>query len=403
MQSRCRHNADLNLAQGCCKVSDQAVLLVTNILLGLVLNLALLFVAREYPATLRKSQRVWAGAGLCMVLAWLLLGMRSMGANVGSVIAANAVLGFGLAEYSRALRQFSGRQSRLSVSIVSAVLFAVITAMVYYFEINRDLRAAVINLLVIAMLSYMFVEARRTLEFSPIATKLTMSAIVAFALILLVRTGYLLANMTQMPIEQMQQTVAQQLISAGLTACFALLTFTFSIMCKERLTNELHRLVRYDSLTGTLNRLPWRTEFNTQFERGRQFSILLFDIDHFKSVNDAHGHSAGDAVLQSIAACAKVSFGEQVGRLGGEEFAVIVPTLCEARALELSERFRSAVSDLKIVHGSETLNTTISLGVADATCFANTKDLLKAADDAMYAAKRQGRNISVAASSLVAV
>ncbi len=381
-------------------MSDQAVLLVTNILLGLVLNLALLFVAREYPATLRKSQRVWAGAGLCMVLAWLLLGLRSMGANVISVIAANAVLGFGLAEYARALRHFSGRQAQMTRSIASALVFAVITALVYYFDVNRDLRAAVINLLAVAMLSYVFVEARRTSEFSPMATQLTMVAVAAFILILLVRSGYLVANMAALSPLELQHTLPQQLISAGLTACFALLTFVFSIMCKERLTDELHRLVRYDSLTGALNRAPWRTEFNSHFTCGRQFSILLFDIDHFKSVNDAYGHSAGDAVLQSIAASARALFGERVGRLGGEEFAVIVPAMSEAHALELGERFRGTVSDLKIVHGDETLNTTISLGVADSTGFENTKDLLKAADDAMYAAKRQGRNISVAASSL---
>ena len=82
---------------------------------------------------------------------------------------------------------------------------------------------------------------------------------------------------------------------------------------------------------------------------------------------------------------------------------MIVPLMSEAQALELGERFRSAVSDLKIVYGSETLTTTISLGVAEATGFASTKDLLKAADDAMYAAKRQGRNVSVVASSLLAV
>ena len=381
-------------------MSDQAVLLVTNILLGLVLNLALLFVAREYPATLRKSQRVWAGAGLCMVLAWLLLGLRAMGANALSVIAANAVLGFGLAEYSRALQQFSGRQAELSRSIASSLIFAVITALLYYFDVNRDLRAAVINIMAMAMLCYVLVEARHTLEFSPMATKLTMIAVAAFALILLLRSSYLVANMASVPLLMQQHIVAQQLISAGLTACFALLTFAFSIMCKERLTNELHRLVRYDSLTGALNRAPWRTEFNSHFERGRQFSILLFDIDHFKSVNDAYGHSAGDAVLQSIVACARVLFGERVGRLGGEEFAVIVPLMSESRALELGERFRSAVSDLKIIYGSETLTTTISLGVADATGFVSTKDLLKAADDAMYAAKRKGRNVSVVASSL---
>ncbi len=399
----CRHNRIRNLAQGCCKVSDQAVLLVTNILLGLVLNLALLFVAREYPAMLRKSQRVWAGAGLCMVLAWLLLGLRAMGANALSVIAANAVLGFGLAEYARALQQFSGRKAEVRRSLAASLMFAVITALLYHFDVNRDLRAAVINVLAIAMLSYVFVEARRTLEFSPMATKLTMIAVAAFGLILLLRSSYLLANMAITPALILQQTVAQQLISAGLTACFALLTFAFSIMCKERLTNELHRLVRFDSLTGTLNRAPWRTEFNAHFERGRAFSILLFDIDHFKSVNDAYGHSAGDAVLQAIAACARGLFGELVGRLGGEEFAVIVPAMSEVQALELGERFRNAVSNLKIAHGTETLNTTISLGVADAMSLGNTKDLLKAADDAMYAAKRQGRNVSVTASSLLAL
>ena len=385
------------------EVSDQAVLLVTNILLGLVLNLALLFVAREYPATLRRSQRIWAVAGLCMVLTWLLLGLRAMGANVLAVIAANAVLGFGLAEYARALQQFSGRKALLLRSLVTSLIFAVVTSLLYYFDVNRDLRAVVINVLTIAMLSYVFFEVRRTAEFSPIATKLTMAAVAAFALILVLRSGYLLANFVALPALIQQQTLAQQLISAGLTACFALLTFAFSIMCKERLTNELHRLVRYDSLTGTLNRAPWRTEFNAHFERGRQFSILLFDIDHFKSVNDAYGHSAGDAVLQSIATCARGLFGELVGRLGGEEFAVIVPAMGEAQALELGERFRNAVSNLKIVHGTETLNTTISLGVADAMSLGNTKDLLKAADDAMYAAKRKGRNVSVTASSLLAL
>ena len=73
----------------------------------------------------------------------------------------------------------------------------------------------------------------------------------------------------------------------------------------------------------------------------------------------------------------------------------------ESHALELGERFRCAVSHLKIIHGTETLNTTISIGVADATSFETPKDLLKAADDAMYAAKRRGRNVSVAASSLL--
>jgi diguanylate cyclase (GGDEF)-like protein len=391
-------------------VPEQVVLLVTNILLGLVLNLALLFVARDYPETLRKSQRVWAGAGLWMVFAWLLLGLRAMGASPVSVIAANFALGFGLVEYARALRMFCGASAKIKWSFFFGIVFALVTALLYQLEINRDLRAAVINLLAIGILGYVVLQAKRSISFSPSASKLMMFAVTAFAAILVLRVGYLTANMSltgifsaaQSAVDRIvtPQSAPQQLMNAALTACFALLTFSFSIMCKERLTAELHRMVRFDSLTGALNRAPWRAEFNAHFEQGRQFSILLFDIDHFKSVNDQHGHSAGDAVLQSISACARALFGERVGRLGGEEFAVIVRVEAEMQALQAAERFRRAVSHLRIVHGSEILIATISLGVADARHYDSPKDLLKAADDAMYAAKRRGRNISVAATSM---
>lgn len=386
------------------------MLLVTNILLGLVLNLALLFVARDYPVTLRKSQRVWAGAGLWMVLAWLLLGMRAMGYNPISVVAANFALGFGLIEYARALQMFCAIKAGIKRSFYFGIAFALITALLYRLDTNRDLRAAVINTLAICVLIYVMLQARRSLTFSPSAAKLMMCAIASFAAILALRVAFLIANMSQTGVLSAgvsavgqvatPQSVPLQLMNAALTACFALLTFSFSIMCKERLTAELHRMVRFDSLTGTLNRAPWRAEFNAQFEQGQDFSILLFDIDHFKSVNDQHGHSAGDAVLQSITACARALFGERVGRLGGEEFAVIVRAENEAQALESGERFRRAVSHLQIVHGSDTLNATISLGVADACHYQSPKDLLKAADDAMYAAKRLGRNLSVAATAM---
>jgi diguanylate cyclase (GGDEF)-like protein len=232
-----------------------------------------------------------------------------------------------------------------------------------------------------------------------VSSRLMLSVLAALSVIQIIRVLYIALTMPS-PAGSVLQSVPQQLLTAASTAGFALLAFAFSITCNERLNTELARRVRYDSLTGTLNRAPWRAEFDTQFERQETFSVLLFDIDHFKAVNDQYGHDAGDAVLLAIAACARALFGEHVGRLGGEEFAVMMPDTSEAQGHALAERFRRAVSHLIIVHAKDTIKATISIGIAEVSRFSSAKSALKAADDAMYAAKRAGRNISLAASTL---
>jgi diguanylate cyclase (GGDEF)-like protein len=155
----------------------------------------------------------------------------------------------------------------------------------------------------------------------------------------------------------------------------------------------------HDHLTGLLNRRVLLSFAQQELDRsvrdGRAVTAILCDVDHFKSVNDTYGHAVGDKVLVEIServrsACRSY---DQVGRYGGEEFLVIA-SACEAvEAAKLAERIRQSVAERPIDLGSaEALPCALSLGIAVAGPSSRVEDLLSAADQALYQAKRNGRN-----------
>jgi diguanylate cyclase (GGDEF)-like protein len=124
---------------------------------------------------------------------------------------------------------------------------------------------------------------------------------------------------------------------------------------------------------------------------------MMLDIDHFKSINDAHGHAVGDQVLRQFAGTLQEQLhdGELFARLGGEEFVVVLPGLAPDRAKFTAERLRRAVQDLHVVQAEQPLQITVSIGLAGcaADMPAPTLDeLLARADQALYRAKAHGRN-----------
>ncbi|NIA07402.1 MAG: diguanylate cyclase [Actinobacteria bacterium] len=123
-------------------------------------------------------------------------------------------------------------------------------------------------------------------------------------------------------------------------------------------------------------------------------SFIMADIDHFKQVNDTHGHSAGDRLLQRVAQAivGQCRQTDLPARYGGEEFAVIVPGEDASDAFYLADRCRRAVEAVTLELGPDTLRTTASFGVADATGSSSGQDLIQAADEALYRAKQLGRN-----------
>lgn len=160
-------------------------------------------------------------------------------------------------------------------------------------------------------------------------------------------------------------------------------------------TDDLRRLLTQDHLTGAVNRATFQQLFEREYRAWREYgaplSLIMLDIDHFKRVNDTYGHATGDLVLRRFAeTIAKAIRPSDVfARLGGEEFAVLLPAKSLSEAAEIAERLRSLVADMRIETPQGDLAITVSLGCA--TALPNS-DLLRSADEALYAAKRSGRD-----------
>jgi two-component system cell cycle response regulator len=165
------------------------------------------------------------------------------------------------------------------------------------------------------------------------------------------------------------------------------------------LNSKLERMATTDELTGLANRREALNRLNeswaTSTRHDQPLSCIVLDIDHFKQFNDTYGHDVGDLVLRETArALARSSrTGETVCRFGGEEFLVVCPNATVGAVTEAAERLRAAVEANKIKRRDQQLTITVSLGVAGRDDdVATPDDLLKAADEALYAAKRSGRN-----------
>ena len=158
-----------------------------------------------------------------------------------------------------------------------------------------------------------------------------------------------------------------------------------------------------DALTGTLNRAAWRSRLEQSAadmrDAGKTMSVLFFDIDLFKLVNDSLGHAAGDECLKAVARTVadELRGGDILGRLGGEEFAVILPTAKRIHAIAVAERIRTAVQERCAIVGEDQVELTVSVGAAEYLGPDESFDsLMERADRAMYNAKGSGRNIVVA-------
>jgi len=187
-----------------------------------------------------------------------------------------------------------------------------------------------------------------------------------------------------------------------------LLNLVLAYMVIQRLVSRLHHLSHRDTLTGLLNRralYPLLLREAHRLRRGGEgYALLMIDIDHFKRVNDNHGHAAGDAALVSIAQILRGVGREldQVARLGGEEFCLLLPGTDRDGALHLGQRVRDAVAQAAW-HGLQH-PLTVSVGVAAALDADEAPDSVMArADAALYRAKAEGRDRVVMAQPRVAV
>jgi diguanylate cyclase (GGDEF)-like protein len=173
--------------------------------------------------------------------------------------------------------------------------------------------------------------------------------------------------------------------------------FVIFMLVSERAVSAHKTAASCDPLTGMLNRRGFAEATSRMIEReakaGRPVTAMIFDIDHFKSINDRFGHPAGDEILKLFAAVVThtLRISDLSGRIGGEEFAALLPCSLE-EALHAAERVREAFASSGIEVDSAPVDTTVSIGVAGGPSGTELDVLLAAADTALYQAKRAGRN-----------
>jgi diguanylate cyclase (GGDEF)-like protein len=174
---------------------------------------------------------------------------------------------------------------------------------------------------------------------------------------------------------------------------------------ERKIQEKLKELATTDSLSGLYNRTEFtnlaQKEFALAKKRNEELSLLMMDLDHFKFINDTFGHAAGDEVIREVGNIIKTSFRKTdiAGRLGGEEFVVVLKNTSLKEAEKAAEKLRKNLARAKVNYRKHEISFTVSIGVAaifgdtnNENDFEDFEDFLKQADDALYKAKAQGRN-----------
>ena len=338
------------------------------------------------------------GVGLLLVAAGFGgIALRGVVPDFLSITVANTLnMGANLFFY-RALRMYSGKPLHDPVGLAALVACSVILYVYSAIVPSLPVRIATIS----SAMAFLF--ARNALELHGPAPEEVRSsrrfmAIVFWALaaVLAVRFAYALVNRDT---DLMASNFAQCTFFILVMLLATVATFGMFWMVIQGLNLELTRQAARDSLTGMLNRRSFMLELERELARVRRgggiLSVAMFDLDHFKELNDTHGHPAGDEVLRGIAATMQATIRQPdiLGRYGGEEFALLMPDTDAAMAMKVCERIRVAIQMGGVEWNGRRLSITISGGVAAFALHGATSEaLIAAADAALYEAKRAGRN-----------
>jgi diguanylate cyclase (GGDEF)-like protein len=168
---------------------------------------------------------------------------------------------------------------------------------------------------------------------------------------------------------------------------------------RRQLEARLRQMATTDGLTGALNRSGFlalsQTELDQRLDADRGMALMMLDVDHFKSINDRYGHAGGDQALKHLvtALSNRIRRGDLLGRIGGEEFAILLPSVAAVEAERLAERLVAHIAASPVSYGGKSIEMTISIGLT----MTNGTDrsierVIARADDALYRAKESGRN-----------
>ena len=364
-------------------------------LLNVLIAIMLLIVRKTLPANFQNSLSWWWFGLLLQPTGYILISLRGSVPDILSVVLANVMIGAALACFAIAMRMFTGVRQRRTyafVLVLSAGFFAI-----YYFN---DLLARIIALSFLHALLLSFCARaiyRQELKITRVSHVLA-GLFVIGAISMAARAVYHLISHD--PIIDIFSLRWPTVLSYGMGSLLPIVgTIGFLLMCTERSQKDLERMASEDPLTGTYNRRALAQFGVREMARARRhgtpLSVILIDIDYFKKINDELGHAAGDlALIETVRRLQKNLRSEDyLGRMGGEEFLVLLPDTDIQQAQVLAERIQQDFANHPMTlleqHRSITLSGGITLLSASDNFF---DDVLKRADDAMYTAKVLGRN-----------
>jgi diguanylate cyclase (GGDEF)-like protein len=384
---------------------DIATAMTMTSLLTFGVGASITFAAWRYPANLRSAMQVWVGGLFLQTLSLLVLGLSGFAPPPILLIALNTLHALAIAEMGRALNLFAERRRGfLPLALVAMVaLDSFLLGSVW----NEARWRIALNSLPIAALQFAvalpILRARSSLR--P-AAYLTGTLFLGCAVLTVLRG--------------LAELLGPQIVAADLNATIGSITLVFSgilptlgtigfmLMCGDRLNDDLARLAMRDPLTGVYNRRTLvglaERAIDLAQRSGGPLALLAADVDHFKRINDQFGHDVGDDALCGLVALMQESLSadQTLSRIGGEEFAVLLPGKTEAEACLIAERLRRHIERSPLLIDGRTLNLRVSIGVAAlADDIGDLGDLLREADRALYSAKRGGRNRVAAASKMV--
>ncbi|ASP33715.1 GGDEF domain-containing protein [Labrenzia sp. VG12] len=372
---------------------DASTLFSANVLLLSIF--AITFLAISFQVSPRAHFLSWSAANALLALALLCFALDAHLPDLAAYLLPNALLLLGFGCHWHAARQIAQLPSRISnvAAPASAYLLVASTA----FLLSDYALAYIASNVVFTLLAVLTISAYATAPFrgllSPVGLILAFFFMGAEGVL---RTVHgLLSGGPQGPGMLNDMTLDIHLMSA---LVFVSLTGAFSLALSFELIARGHKeAARRDPLTGAFNRREFQTRLEDilQGSPEEDFGLIHFDLDHFKEVNDRYGHLAGDEALVRITSAVKAQLRQNdcFARLGGEEFAVLLPSVSRDNAYKIANRLRECISGLRFEFAPEDFQLTASAGIyhGDGKALGST-DILQTVDKGLYKSKKAGRN-----------
>jgi diguanylate cyclase (GGDEF)-like protein len=368
---------------------DTSTLYLISTMLAAMLGVMLLFFGRQERIPALK----WWGTayllGAASVALWTVAGNR-LGAPTQLALNAAGFVACGMVWSGS--RVFHGRSPNLPGLFLGPVAWvAAVTSLTPDAEMRMTIGAAIVAIYAALTASELWTERRRQLQ------KRWPAIIIPVLHGLALMLPILIGDFLRPHDEAFANSIWVTIFAVELILYAVGTVFVIFMLVSDRAVTAHKTAASMDPLTGLFNRRGFAEATSRVIEReaqaGRPVTVMIFDIDHFKSINDRFGHPAGDEILKlfSTIVVNNLRITDLSGRVGGEEFAALLPCSLEEGVL-VAERVREAFQASNIVVDEGPVDTTVSIGVAGGPAGTELEVLLAAADTALYQAKRSGRN-----------